>query len=153
MRFKIGKVLHWNLTFYCEYKTEAKTVIMNMGRDMTKPTKWVCAQRRLRSAWTSAQSDQSLLCVQCVAKDPRFLRADSEDSDQTGRMPRLIWVFAGRTLILLFLSCRGSQLPVHLNHVTFLSKICIKQTKDLCILCINAYDARVKILVCSEEIK
>ena len=25
----------------------------------------------------------------------------SEDSDQIGRMPRLIWVFAGRTLILL----------------------------------------------------
>ena len=29
----------------------------------------------------------------------------SEDSDQTGRMPKLIWVYAGRTLILLFLSC------------------------------------------------
>ena len=27
--------------------------------------------------------------------------AHSEDSDQTGRMPRLIWVFAGRTLVLL----------------------------------------------------
>ena len=27
---------------------------------MTKPTKWVCAQWRLRSAWASAQSDQSL---------------------------------------------------------------------------------------------
>ena len=27
--------------------------------------------------------------------------AHSEDSDQTGRMPRLIWVFAGRTVILL----------------------------------------------------
>ena len=26
-----------------------------------------------------------------------FLQADSEDSDQTGRMPRLIWVLAGRT--------------------------------------------------------
>ena len=26
---------------------------------MTKPTKWVCAQRRLRSAWAFAQSDQS----------------------------------------------------------------------------------------------
>ena len=25
-----------------------------------------------------------------------LLLADSEDSDQTGRMPRLIWVFAGR---------------------------------------------------------
>ena len=30
--------------------------------------------------------------------------AHSEDSGQTGRMPRLIWVFAGRTLILLVLS-------------------------------------------------
>ena len=34
---------------------------------MTKPTKWLCAQRRLRSdwasAWASAQSDQSLHCV------------------------------------------------------------------------------------------
>ena len=27
-----------------------------------KPTKCVCAQRRLRSAWASAQSDQSLRC-------------------------------------------------------------------------------------------
>ena len=64
---------------------------------MTKPTKWLCAQRRLRSAWASAQSDQSSLCTQWVAKDPSFLHADSKDSDQTGRMPRLIWVFAGRT--------------------------------------------------------
>ena len=45
---------------------------------------------RLRSAWASAQSDQSLRCTQWVAKDPRFLHAGSEDSDQTGRMPRLI---------------------------------------------------------------
>ena len=34
--------------------------------------------------------------------------AHSEDSNQTGRMCRLIWVFAGHTLILLVLSCRGS---------------------------------------------
>ena len=34
--------------------------------------------------------------------------AHSEDSDQTGWMPGLIWVFAGSTLILLVLSCRGS---------------------------------------------
>ena len=32
---------------------------------------------------------ESLLCAQWVAKDPRFLHADSEDSDQTGRIPRL----------------------------------------------------------------
>ena len=34
--------------------------------------------------------------------------AHNEDSDQTGRMPRLIWVFAGRTVILLVLSWDGS---------------------------------------------
>ena len=31
----------------------------------------------------------------------------NEDSDQIGHRPRLIWVFAGRTLILLVLSCRA----------------------------------------------
>ena len=74
----------------------------------------------IRPVWSEAS-----LCAQSVAKDPNFLHADSEDSDQTGRMPRLIWVFAsdqtgrmprliwvfaGRTLILLILSCRGSDL-------------------------------------------
>ena len=29
-------------------------------RIVTKPTKWMCAQRRLRSAWASTESDQSL---------------------------------------------------------------------------------------------
>ena len=38
-----------------------------LSRDMTKPTKWLCAERRLRSAWA------------WVAKDPSFLHADSED--------------------------------------------------------------------------
>ena len=40
---------------------------------------------------------ESSLCAQWVAKDPSFLHADSKDS-----------VFAGRTLILLGLSCRSS---------------------------------------------
>ena len=75
---------------------------------MTKPTTWLCAQRRLRSAWASSQSDQFSLCAYWVAKDPSFLHADSENSDQTGRMLRLIWVFAGRTLILRVLSRSGS---------------------------------------------
>ena len=71
---------------------------------MTKPTKWLCAQRRFRSS----------LCAEWVAKDPSFLHADNEDSDQSGLMPRLIWVFAGRTLTLLVLSFRGSII----NHGT-----------------------------------
>ena len=92
---------------------------INMSHDTTKPTKWVCAQRRLRSAWASAQSDQSLRCLPW-----RKLRslathwAYSEDSDQTGRMPRLIWVFAGRTVILLVLSCHSSYFEVlFLSHL------------------------------------
>ena len=40
---------------------------------------------------------KSSLCTQWIPKDPSFLHADSEDSDQTGRMSRLIWVFAVRT--------------------------------------------------------
>ena len=46
----------------------------------------------IRPVWS-----KSSLCVQWVAEDPSFLHADSEDSDQTGRMPRLIWIFARRT--------------------------------------------------------
>ena len=37
-----------------------------------------------------------------------FLPADSEESDQTGLTPRLIWVFAGRTGHLMVLSCGSS---------------------------------------------
>ena len=52
----------------------------------------MCAQRRLRSACAPSH-----LCTQRIAKDPGLLRADSEDSDQTGQLPRLIWVFTGHT--------------------------------------------------------
>ena len=37
-------------------------------------------------------------------KTNKMACAPSEDSDQPGRMPRLIRVFAGRTVILLVLS-------------------------------------------------
>ena len=57
----------------------------------------------IHSVWS-----ESSQCAQWVVEDPRIFHADSEDCDQTGRMPRLIWVFAGRTAILLVLSCRGS---------------------------------------------
>ena len=40
---------------------------------------------------------ESSLCAQWVAKNPSFLHAPSKDSDQTGRMPRLIWGFAWST--------------------------------------------------------
>ena len=57
----------------------------------------------IRPVWS-----ESSLCTQWVDKGPSFLHAISEDSDQTGRMPRLIWVFTGRTTTLLVLSWGGS---------------------------------------------
>ena len=38
--------------------------------------------------------------------------APSKGSDQTGRMPRLIWVFVGHTVTFLVLSCRTSYCTV-----------------------------------------
>ena len=81
---------------------------IHLNLDITKPTKWLCAQRRLISAWASAQSDQSSLSAWWKLGPLATHWTHSEDSDQTGRMPRMIWVFAGRTLILLVLSCCGS---------------------------------------------
>ena len=83
----------YNFIDYCTtYTTFLKwaTAWQNQLNDL-------CAQQRLRSAWASAPTDQSSLCIQWVAKDPWFLHADSKDFDQTGWISRLIWVFAGRT--------------------------------------------------------
>ena len=44
---------------------------------MTKPTKWMCAQQRLRSAWASAQSDQSLHCPHEETLGPQLLVENS----------------------------------------------------------------------------
>ena len=46
---------------------------------------------RIRAAWS-----ESTLGVFCIAKGANCLDADNEDSDQTARMYRLIWVFLGR---------------------------------------------------------
>ena len=68
-----------------------------LSRLVTKPTKWHVRPWRLRSAWASAQSDQSSLSAWRKLVSLATYWAHSEDSDQTGRMPKLIWVFAGRT--------------------------------------------------------
>ena len=49
--FDFQKQKMWNVT------------VDAMSRDMIKPAKCVCAQRRFRSGWASAQSDQSLRCA------------------------------------------------------------------------------------------
>ena len=82
---------------------------------MTKPSKWLCAQRR--PVWASAQSDQSSLSAWRNLGSLATHWAHREDSDQTGQMPRLIWVFAGHTVILLVLSCRGSYGHMVYTHM------------------------------------
>ena len=51
----------WHLSLYVKFTWFILTIGQTyLSRDMTKPTKWLCAQQRLRSAWASAQSDQRL---------------------------------------------------------------------------------------------
>ena len=144
---------------------------------MTKPTKCVCAQRRLiwafaantchfvgfvmrhasslirifvvcmKKAWVhsyplSAQwrlwSDWGVFVVRMkkawVHSYPlstRDLWAHNEDSDQTGQMPRLIWVFAGCTVILLVLPW-GSSNVIYCTkkRVDFLSENKVPQNNS-----------------------
>ena len=83
----------------------------------------MCALRRQISLGIRPVWSESSLCAQWVAKDPSFLHADSEDSDQTGRMPGLIWVFAGRTchfvrFVMRRLNYHNVKLGIHIHVVT-----------------------------------
>ena len=55
---------------------------VNMSHLMTKSTKWLVHPAKT----------QSSLCDSWEANDPVLLHTDSEDSVQTGWIPRLIWV-------------------------------------------------------------
>ena len=71
-----------------------------------------------------AQSGLSSLCAQWVTKDPKFLHRDSEDSDQTELMHRLIGVEV-KNISILHLSFRTSDLQFSLvfkhMHLSFKS--------------------------------
>ena len=90
---------------------------------MTKPTKWhVCPAKTqislgIRPVW----SESSLSAWRKLGSFATHW-AQSEDSDQTGWMPRLIWVFAGHKASLLVLSWGGSYLE--LNNWNRLSCFC-----------------------------
>ena len=81
-----GTLLKWRLKKWHTQMISAASC-QNQQNDL-------CTQWRHRSDWADVQSDQSSLCTLWVAKDLSFLQADSEDSDQTEQMSRLILVFA-----------------------------------------------------------
>ena len=62
-----------------------------MSRLMTKPRKMIVLPAKIQiSLDIGPVWSESSLCAQWVVNDPMFLHADSEYSNQTGRMPRLI---------------------------------------------------------------
>ena len=89
-------------TPFCLFKVNS---IEEMTRLMTKPTKWHVRPAKtqislgIRPVW----SESSLSAWRKLGSLATHW-ARSEDYDHIGRMPRLIWVFAGRTVILLVLS-------------------------------------------------
>ena len=80
--------VHIVVTSFCQRGT------YEPPRDKTNKVSVPPAKTRISLGICPVWSESSL-CAQWVAKDPTFLHADSEDSDQTWRMPRLIWVLAG----------------------------------------------------------
>ena len=75
-----------------------------MSRRTTKPTKWHVrlAKTQIRLGIRPVWSESSLSARSKLGSLATHW-AHSEDSDQTGHMSRLIWVFAGRTVSLLVL--------------------------------------------------
>ena len=112
----VGKASH--LTLLWMSTKRLPTTSFERRHDKTNKMTMRPAKTRIslgiRPVWS-----ESSLCDDWVAKDPSFLHADRADSDQTGRMPKLIWVFAGRTATLSVLSCRGSNF---VWHYEFLNK-------------------------------
>ena len=108
---QIHVTLHWHIQIH-----DATSTKLWLGRRITKPIKWQVRPAKtqislgIRPVWS-----ESSLCALWVAKDPMLLHVNSEDSDQTGRMPRLIRVFAGRTIILLVLLWGGSFYKIKLH--------------------------------------
>ena len=77
---------------------------------MSKPTKWHVhpAKTQISLGIRPVWSESSLSAWRKLGSLATHW-AHSEDSDQTGQMSRLIWVVAGRTVILLVLSWGGSH--------------------------------------------
>ena len=92
-----SSVIHtFKLEYLWGHLTNLDQILYEPPHDKTKKVTVHPAKTQIslgiRPAWS-----ESSLCAQWVANYPSFLHADSEGSDQTGRMPRLIWVFAERT--------------------------------------------------------
>ena len=110
---------NWRIIFVCFYGEISKIIPYHqISSSVPLPVLPAKTQISLgiRPVWS-----ESSLSAHWVAKIPRFLHADSEDSDQTERMPSLIRVFAWCTdhfvgfvmlwLFLIFWNSLKKNLP------------------------------------------
>ena len=113
--------------FFCRYETTQVGYLKGQNEPRHDKTN----KRRVRPAKTQISLgirqvwSEASLCAQWVAKDPSFLHADSGDADP----PWLIWVFAGRTAILLVLSCRGSNKYVVPKDLSVFARIIVSKRR------------------------
>ena len=74
---------------------------LQMSLRMTKQTKWLLCPAKtqislgIRLVWSESSLSAGRIIWSLATK-----KAHTEDTDKTGRMPRLIWVFAERTATL-----------------------------------------------------
>ena len=113
---------------------------VEMSRLMSKPTKWHVRPAKtqislgIRPVW----SESSLSAWRKLGSLATHW-AHSEDSDQTGRMPRLIWVFAGRTA------------PSDVTTYSISGELINKYCKSRLLLCLlNHYYSRTQIAVSAQ---
>ena len=115
------------------------TATIKLSRIVTKPTKWHVRQAKpqislgIRPVWSesslSARRKLGYLATNW---------AHSEDSDQTGWMPRLIWVFAERTchfvgFVTMRLKFNSKMNKIELDLIVLVPDHC------LCIYFVNNY--------------
>ena len=102
---------------------------------MTEPTKWAVhpAKTQISLGVRRVWSESSLSAWRKLGSLATH-EAHSEDSDQTGQMPRLIWVFAGCTdhfvgfeaAQIMKMPSEDSDQPVHLCSLTRVFAVCLK---------------------------
>ena len=83
--------------------------ILKISRLTTKPSKWPLrpAMAQISQAIHPVWSQESSLSAWRNIGSSATHWAHCKDSEQTEWMPKLIWVFAGRTVILLVLSWKN----------------------------------------------
>ena len=114
---------------YCLWNCWTFTRLETNEPPHDKTNKMACAQWRLRSAWAFAQSNQSSLTAWRKLGSLAIHWVRSKDSDQTGRMPRLIYLhwlhshFVG--FVMRWIKCQTQALVLSFRQ------LCHKGTRQL----------------------